>query len=181
MRNAALIAKLGAEWRAPIAQERPVKFLDRRTQIARKARLVNQCLPEYKEGGRSCLDLSCGNGVLLEILRHYGNAVLGADVRHFEFLKTQDVPFVAFDGDRLPYPFGDRSFDLVTCVGSITFYAAPWAEVLAEFCRIARRTVFVQANTGWILEENRALLERWTAPGWECVLRKGYRYKWERT
>ena len=175
-----LIRELGAKWRLVEVPATPVKFADRPTQLAKKARLVDDCLPEYKKGGRSCLDLSCGNGVLLEVLRHYGNHVLGADRAHFDFLRSQDVPYVEFDGDRLPYPFGDRSFDLVTCIGSITFYAVAWAEVLAEFCRIARRTVFVQVNQGWILDENRALLQRWTAPGWDCVMRESYRFKWER-
>ena len=134
--------------RARSSSRSPRSFaIGRRSWPARRGSWID-CLPEYKKGGRSCLDLSCGNGVLLEVLRHYGNAVLGADRAHFDFLRSQDVPYVEFDGDRLPYPFGDRSFDLVTCIGSITFYDVPWAEVLSEFCRIARRTVFVQVQRG---------------------------------
>ena len=174
-----LIRELGAQWRAPMAS-RHRKFLGRRKQITSKALLVQNNLSEYMSGGHSCLDLSCGNGVFLEILRHYGNTILGAEREHFQFLQAQDIPHVAFDGGRLPYPFDDRSFDLVTCIGAITWYEQPWSEVLAEFCRIARRTVFVVVNEGYILNANRPLLKQWTAPGWTCVLRAEPKYKWER-
>ena len=180
MRTTELIRDLGAEWRAPIAQQKPAKFLDRRAQLTKKERLIKQCLPEYRAGGFKCLDMSCGNGVLLEILRHYGNEIMGAEVRHFEFLRTQGVPHIKLDGDHLPYPFYDQSYDLVTCVGSITFYEAPWPDVLSEFFRIARRTVFLQVNLGWILDAHRVLLDTWEVEGWTCVMRDMYRFKWER-
>jgi len=174
-----LIKTLGIEWRGPVAS-RHAKFLDRRDQIVRKSALVDRYLPEVKDGGWHCLDLSCGNGVLLEVLRHYGNTIVGADREHFEFLKTQQVPFVEFDGDSLPYPFEDQSFDLVTSVGSITFYNPPWEAILAEFCRIARKTVLLVVNQGWILDDHLTMLQQWTAPGWKNVLKKAPRYKWVR-
>jgi len=159
---------------------RHAKFLDRRTQIKRKSDLVDAFLQEVRKGGYHCLDVSCGNGVLLEVLRHYGNTIMGAEFEHFDFLESQGVPYVEFNGNRIPFPFEDKSFDLVTCIGSITFYNTPWAEVLAEFCRIARKTVFLAVNRGYILDANRELLETWTMPGWKCVLRQEPRYKWVR-
>ena len=174
-----LIRQLGADWRAPVTS-RHAKFLDRPRQIRLKSAIVDRYLRDFRHGGCHCLDVSCGNGVLLEVLRHYGNTVVGAEREHFELLQAQDVPYVEFDGDRLPYPFEDRSFDLVTCIGSITFYEAPWPDVLAEFCRIARRTVFLAVNRGWVLDAHRALLDHWTAPGWRCVLRGTAHYKWVR-
>lgn len=52
------------------------------------------------------------------------------------------------DGRQRPYPFEDKSVDVVCCYQAIDAFAPPekWAEVAAEFCRIARRSVVVGYN-----------------------------------
>ena len=52
------------------------------------------------------------------------------------------------DGRVRPYPFEDKSFDVVCAYQAIDAFAPPenWPEVVAEFCRIARRTVVVGYN-----------------------------------
>ncbi|MBT8424045.1 MAG: class I SAM-dependent methyltransferase [Silicimonas sp.] len=52
------------------------------------------------------------------------------------------------DGRDWPYPFEDKSFDIVCCYQAVDAFAEPekWTEVVAEFCRIARRAVVVGYN-----------------------------------
>ena len=52
------------------------------------------------------------------------------------------------DGRAWPYPFEDKSFDIVCGYQAIDAFAPPekWPEVVGEFCRIARRSVVVGYN-----------------------------------
>jgi hypothetical protein len=52
------------------------------------------------------------------------------------------------DGRDWPYPFEDKSFDIVCAYQAIDAFAPPeaWPDVVAEFCRIARRSVVVGFN-----------------------------------
>jgi hypothetical protein len=52
------------------------------------------------------------------------------------------------DGGIMPYPFEDKSFDVVCCYQAIEAYAPPehWHDVAHEFCRIARRSVVIGFN-----------------------------------
>lgn len=52
------------------------------------------------------------------------------------------------DGRNWPYPFEDKSFDIVCAYQAIDAFAPPemWPEVVGEFCRIARRAVVVGYN-----------------------------------
>lgn len=60
---------------------------------------------------------------------------LGLDVRHI-------------DGRSWPYPFEDKSFDVVCAYQAIDAFGSPeeWSEIVAEFCRIARKIVVVGYN-----------------------------------
>lgn len=53
-----------------------------------------------------------------------------------------------FDGGVRPYPFEDKSFDVVCCYQAIEAYSDPdgWLDTVAEFCRIARKSVVVGFN-----------------------------------
>ena len=59
-----------------------------------------------------------------------------------------------FDGADRPYPYDDKSYDVVCCYQAIEAYANPedWLDILAEFCRIARRTVVVGFNPPPVFE-----------------------------
>lgn len=52
------------------------------------------------------------------------------------------------DGRSWPYGFDDKSFDVVCAYQAIDAFAPPeqWCDVVAEFCRIARRAVIVGFN-----------------------------------
>lgn len=130
-------------------------------------------LPEYFKPKRrlEVLDLSCGSGSFLNLLRRKGHKIVGAD---FSRRPIYDIPFVHFDGRDLPFPFKDKSFDLVLCIISIGHYIGGKSltkdgvgklnDVLAEFFRIARKTVFITNRKN---HPRRKLTES-TFMGWEC-------------
>ena len=53
-----------------------------------------------------------------------------------------------FDAGKVPYDFDDNSFDHICCYQAIEAYAKPadWGTIVAEFCRIARRSVVIGFN-----------------------------------
>ena len=63
-------------------------------------------------------------------------------------VESVGLPVTIFDAGHLPYPFADKSWDVVLCLQAIEHYCRPedWPQIVAEFCRIARRTVFVLLN-----------------------------------
>lgn len=73
-----------------------------------------------------------------------------------------------FDAGQLPYAFEDNAFDFVCCYQAIEAYAKPadWGEIVAEFCRIAKRAVVIGFNPPPIRSE---LDEGWdaTKEAWE--------------
>lgn len=160
---------------------KPIKMHDRVPSLNRKYDLIKRYLPEYESLKSSVIDFSCGNGALIEIMRHYGNEVMGVEHYYLDYLRSQDLPFVEHNCDRLPYPFESGSYSLLTCVGSITFYEANWFSVLDEFFRIARDTVFIIANSGHILDNNKYILDNYMPDGWARVdFRDPAVYKWVR-
>jgi hypothetical protein len=79
-----------------IGEEWKYKWYNRVTFIRDKHDEVVSFLPEYKAGGKKCLDFSCGNGIMLEILRYYGNEIMGTEVPTcslFQLLNAQGVPY----------------------------------------------------------------------------------------
>lgn len=139
-------------------------------------RRVKRDLPEYLTGGYSVLDLGCGNGALLEVLQDAGNVVMGTEIRFFDMLAH--LPHVRHDCATLPYPFEDGSYDLVSCVGAITMFGAPWLSVLAEMFRIARRTVYLHPNRGKPRDRHHATLDAYCPPGWSRSQSVHGAWKW---
>lgn len=120
---------------------------------------------------KKILDMSCGSGAQMEILKYYGHDVLGCDytskiprnrepLRYQEdltekksciyepLLKSQKLPYILHDGNQLPYPFEDNQFDVVLCWGAIQNYSHPdyWHLILEELTRIAKHTILVGFN-----------------------------------
>lgn len=178
--NDNIVGSLGVKWRdLPEPEYLRTRFTDRRRHIDQKSDFIAKVLPEYRTGpSRKVVDFSCGNGVLLEVFRHYGHEVLGVDIQYFDFLRSQGIPFVEHDCRVLPYPFESGSCDLITCVGSISTYGdVAWGDIVAEFCRIASHHVAVRPNAGEPLEKNRAELDGLALAGW--TLRKPSRDIWK--
>ena len=91
-------------------------------------------------GVSSVLDVGCGTGSLLELLRRRGVKVAGADIspRMIERARKrlgEDVDLRVADSEGLPWE--DASFSLVVCVGSLHHYPNP-LKALSEMRRVLR-------------------------------------------
>lgn len=62
--------------------------------------------------------------------------------------ESVNIPMKVFDAGALPYPFEDKSVDVTICLQAIEHYCHPddWADVVAEMCRISRRSIFILLN-----------------------------------
>lgn len=177
-----IIDALGANWAKPELVEniKSAKMYDREPMLRRKIDFIGKHLNEFVwHKGKSILDLSCGNGTFLEVMRFLGHDIMGTDVQYFECLESQEIPYIAHNGNDLPYPFKNKSYDLVTNIGSITFLEIDWNKVLDEMFRISKNTVFVLANSGPILNANRDILSNYNHKGWVNVFDNGLAYKWK--
>lgn len=128
------------------------EYLDRAYFVGLKWREIFLDYPEYiSNAPKDVVDVSAGNGICLEIMRLLGHKVQGLDTTMTGFLhfpRSQEVPMIEFNGNTLPLPLPDKSYDLVISVGAIHHYTSNWGEVLDEFFRIARETVFISVTRG---------------------------------
>ncbi len=63
-------------------------------------------------------------------------------------VESVDLPMTVFDAGVAPYPIEEKSYDMVMCFQAIEHYCHPtdWMDLIDEFCRISRKTVFVMLN-----------------------------------
>jgi SAM-dependent methyltransferase len=90
--------------------------------------------------GRSLLDVACGPGTLLTRAKSRGLEVSGIDVSPVAVetarRRLPDVDVQVGRGEELPY--GDETFDYVTCIGSLEHFPDPEAGA-AEIRRVLRQ------------------------------------------
>lgn len=157
------------------------KWLDRKAIMTMHWKMLNSHLPEYcKEGNLKVLDVCCGSGSMLEIMRYFGHDILGLDISEFYFplLISQDVPYIKHNCITFPYPAGES--DLVICFGAFTFFPLDkWIPVLDELARISRKTIFIGINRGPQLEQMRDAVTAWSNPKFKLVFHMDYVWKWE--
>ena len=87
--------------------------------------------------GPRVLDLGAGEGWVTERLARRGFTACGADVGPFAHVA---VPYVAYDGTRLP--FGDAAFDTTLMLLTLHHCDKP-ERVLEEACRVTRARLIV--------------------------------------
>lgn len=89
--------------------------------------------------GRRLLDISCGQGALVQFAHQTGLRASGLDLSpDATRLASQQTPAASLsvaDATRLPY--GDSTFDYVTNVGSLEHYFAPH-DAIQEMARVLR-------------------------------------------
>ncbi|MFQ6134168.1 MAG: class I SAM-dependent methyltransferase, partial [Armatimonadota bacterium] len=111
--------------------------------VARR-RLVSLLLREAVEGGeeRRVLDVGCGTGATMRTLAQHGR-VWGVDPSTEALSRCRERGFTALTrGTVEALPFGDNSFDVVTCLDVLEHVDDEAA--LAELCRVCR-------PCGWLL------------------------------
>lgn len=59
-----------------------------------------------------------------------------------------DLPMTIFDAGHTPYPFPDKSYDVIMCFQAIEHYCHPddWMQIIEEMCRIARKSIMILLN-----------------------------------
>ncbi len=140
---------------------------------------------------KKVIDISSGNGATLEILKFFGHEVLGVDYSPIELdpinffiykplLDSQDIPYIIHDCTKLPYPFKDKEFDLLINYGALTFYKpiSNWPNILDEFARITKETIFLGVNYGSIFEKGRKYIDNWENYEWRLIFRSKNIYIW---
>lgn len=174
---------IGLEWKDPNIErklteaglEENSKYRKRQEWVDYYKNLISQLLSEYEYSKpKEVLDFSTGNGVFLEVMRYLGHTIQGTEntiSNYVPFHDSQDIPVSYFDASFLPYPFPDKSFDLVSCNHSIIYYKCDWRLVLNEFFRIAREVVFLISNKG--------SMDDYVPPkGWELKYKINGTLKW---
>ena len=104
--------------------------------------------------GISVLDVACGIGDWLALLKSRGSDVHGVDLsdRAIEICKQRfpDGDFRVSPAERLP--FGDGVFDLVSCLGSLEHFVEPEG-ALREMLRVAKpgaKFLLLVPNAGFL-------------------------------
>lgn len=98
--------------------------------------------------GRRVLDLACGAGFLLRAYRDAGADVFGVDVSEAMLREAGRTlgpalpPGRLVPGDAARLPFGDRTFDVVTCKLATHYFPDP-VRAVAEMARVSRRAGLV--------------------------------------
>jgi SAM-dependent methyltransferase len=89
--------------------------------------------------GATLLDVACGQGRFLEYASSRGLDVAGVDVSEVavEVARARLPGATVLLGDGEKLPFGDSSFDRVTCIGSLEHFPDPSAGA-AEMARVLR-------------------------------------------
>ena len=139
------------------------KFTDRRFNIERCWNQVQQYVPELLTSSpQDVLEVSTGNGAMLEILRHYGHNVMGTeyatetwssdakgikkpDWPYRHIVESIDLPMTVFDSTDGLGPIKTKSFDTTLCFQALEYTGHPddWMSSIDEFCRISRKSVVV--------------------------------------
>lgn len=101
--------------------------------------------------GGTVLDVGGGHGQLALPLaeRGWDVTVIGSGLdAQSDAVRAANYNILRFaTGDLLALPFPDRSFDVVLCFRLLT-HCDRWPALVAELCRVARRTVVVDYPTG---------------------------------
>jgi SAM-dependent methyltransferase len=98
---------------------------------------------------RNMLDIGCGRGAFTLAARNEGIEAYGFDFS--EYAINNLCPgcrrewFRVWDATETPWPYGDKSFDLVVCLDCLEhLYSEDIPKVVDEMYRVARKWVFLQ-------------------------------------
>lgn len=152
--------------------------------------LIPKCLTHQHLLWNNVIDISCGNGACLEIMKFFGYNIFGLDYydklneygRYDIFLKSQKIPYVEHNCLLFPYPIESKSFDVLINIGAITQYSndlSIWPTILDEFARITKNIICISVNHGWKYDQGKKLLLEWKNPRFKLVYRRNHLFRWE--
>ncbi|RBP72692.1 class I SAM-dependent methyltransferase [Marinobacter nauticus] len=105
-------------------------------------------------GEQKVLDIACGKGTWLEVCHQQGAQVSGIDISSKAIAACQqlipDGDFRCQPAEILPYE--DRSFDLITCLGSLEHFLDQ-EQAISEMARVAKadaKIVILVPNSGFL-------------------------------
>ena len=163
------------------------KFLDRDKNIELNWDRLHREIPEFLNKKLKVLDVGCGNGASLEILRWYGHDAIGMDYTNgFDagdwlykpLIESQELKCVNHSGSDIPYPFKDKEFDVLICYGTITFCVSPWVNILNEFARITKSCILLGVNVGDQYDREKVNLDTWNHDQFKMQWNINSIYKW---
>jgi len=130
------------------------------------------------------LDLACGEGFLVSIARSKGINAVGLDISMCALRNSSSKSYLLLgDGERLP--FGDGTFEVVTCIGSLEHFVNPLAGAKEIYrvldpkgvsCILLPNTyslfgnVLFAARTGDVFDDGQPIQRYNTARGWQRLL-----------
>jgi len=163
------------------------KFLNRDLYVDLYWNRLHKEIPELLDKKLKVLDVGCGNGVVLEILRWYGHDVIGMDYTngydkgdwlYKPLIESQGLKCINHSGGDIPYPFKDKEFDILICYGAISFFKIPCVDVLNEFARITKSCILLLVNIGEHYDKEKENINTWKHDqfklGWNVISS----YKW---
>jgi len=171
------------------------KFFKRDFWIEKKWRILHDWLSEYMidTQDKKIIDVSCGSGPTLEIMRYFGYEIMGVDFHgsyntspYQPLLDSQKIPCIIHDCRNTPFPFKDRQFDVLINEGAMSFYKvrkdiSMWYDIVNEFFRITNETIFLSVNFGWGLDEGRKYQSSEdNKKEWTLIKQFDNIYKWKR-
>lgn len=140
--------------------------------------------------GSTLLDVSCGEGALVDLARRRRVAAFGTDFSAAAVRRANDQTrraiFAGADGTQLPFP--DASFDHVTCIGSLEHFVDPAAGVReisrvmaprANACILLPNTFSLLGNVNYARKYGDAFddgqpIQRYnTRVGWQHLIEEG--------
>lgn len=117
--------------------------------------------------GMTALDVGCGTGLQTLALAAMGYAATGIDISEGQLAqarkKAEAGSLVAHfvQGSALQLPFGDASFDVVTCCGSVLGFVPDYPRALSEIARVLKPagTLILEVDHRWNLDLLWALVD----------------------
>jgi len=134
----------------------------------------------------SVLDFGCGAGALVAGLRTRGVQAQGIELERLRNHVRDDLlPHIRFYDGRFPLPYGDGSFDHVTCI-EVLEHVEDYETAVRESARVARRSaVFTVPDISAIPLLHKHSVVPWhllegthvnffTQPSLDCLLRRSF-------